>query len=57
MKNIFSKISATLVISSLLLLPGCDWFKSKLGLDKSAAANDGRPRACNYEWQATFDQK
>ena len=42
MKNFSAKISATLVISSLFLLPGCDWFKSKLGLDRSAsAANDG----------------
>lgn len=41
MKNFSAKISAALVISSLLLLPGCDWFKSKLGLDKSSAANDG----------------
>lgn len=42
MKNFSAKIGATLVISSLFLLPGCDWFKSKLGLDKGAsAANDG----------------
>lgn len=43
MKNVSAKMSAALLISSLALLPGCDW-KSKLGLEKSsssAAANDG----------------
>lgn len=42
MKNFSAKIGATLVISSLFLLPGCDW-KSKLGLDRgvTSAANDG----------------
>lgn len=43
MKNVSAKISAGLLVSSLLLLPGCDW-KSKLGLNQSSsavAANDG----------------
>lgn len=46
MKNFSAKITAGVMISSLLLLPGCDWFKSKLGLNKSSttsAANDGSP--------------
>lgn len=44
MKNYSDKISVALLISALVLLPGCDWFKSKLGLDKTSATsgvNDG----------------
>lgn len=44
MKNYSDKISVALLMSALVLLPGCDWFKSKLGLDKTSATsatNDG----------------
>ncbi len=44
MKNFSTKISSVLLVSSLVLLPGCEWFKSKLGLGNSSmptAANDG----------------
>jgi hypothetical protein len=41
MKNFSSKISCALLISAVVLLPGCDWFKSKLGLTKTAGVAGG----------------
>ncbi len=56
MKSFSSKMSIVLVLSSLALLPSCDWLKNKLGMVKTDATESAAPVAGD-EVVATADGK